>query len=578
MSKTKKNTLLSTVFTTGLIAAIIIPTACFFVNTHQSVIYKSLSKRELPIFTIPIDTDQNKYGSYLAGYLAQQNQDYSKSLDFFEQTLDFDTDNEKIKTMVYTMRTLQGRIQEALPLAKELKSLNRPELLTDYVLIADAFKRQDYKNAQKLLDDKADYGTDQFLKPLINAWIAVGQGQKEQAYQALLPLQNSEDTNPFYYYYKGLIALAFQDTDAAEESFRETSRLSQTGYPSLTTLVIFKDFYQQQGKWHVNHPDFDRIQSIFLTSPALQEVIDKTSITSGLTPQIGLALSFYDMSVALSPLKLHETSLILNELAVYLFPDFYLFHIWGGELMESAENYREANRIYDRIKEPTDLILLKKVINYTTENNHKEALPLLEKLLVSNPSDGLLFLMAGDSSTHEKKYEKAIQFYNKSVLLLQQRNLRTESAQALLSLGAIYDKLEQDEKAEEHLLQSLKLDPNNPTTLNYLGYMWLDKQKNIDEAFNMVKKAYELSPEDPNIMDSMAWGYYLKQDYEKALSLAEKSTDLISFSSVAYSHLGDIYSALGRHQEATYQYRKALDLKVDITPELKAELENKLKR
>ncbi len=578
MSKTKKNTLLSTVFTTGIIAAIIIPAACFFIHTHQNSVYKRLQTRDLPIFTVSVDTSENKYGSYLAGYLAQQNQDYTKSLDFFEKTLDFDTNNEKIKTMVYTMRTLQGRIDEALPLAKELNQLNRPELLTDYVLIADAFKKKDYNLAKKLLTDKADYGTDQFLKPLINAWIAVGQGQKEQAYQSLSSLKDSEDSNPFYHYYKGLIALTFQDVDTVEKSFQETSRLSQTGYPSLTTLVFFRNFYQKQGKWHVDHPDFDRIQSIFLTSPALQEVIDKTSVPLELTPQIGLALSFYDMSVALSPLKLHETSLILNELAVYLFPDFYLFHIWGGELMESAENYGEANRIYDRIKEPTDLILLKKVVNYTTENNHKKALPLLEKLLINNPSDGLLFLMAGDSSTQEKEYEKAIQFYNKSVLLLQKRNLKTETAQALLSLGAIYDKLNQDERAEEHLLQSLKLDPNNPTALNYLGYMWLDKQKNIDEAFNMVKKAYELSPEDPNIMDSMAWGYYLKQDYEKALSLAEKSTDLISFSSVAYSHLGDIYSALGRKQEAVYQYRKALDLKVDITPELRTELENKLKR
>ena len=578
MSKTKKNSLLSTVLTGGIIVAVAIPAICFFIQTQQSAVYRTRYIKNLPIFTLPINTSENKYGNYLAGYLAQQNQDYAQSVSFFEKTLNFDSDNEKIKTMVYTMRTLQGRIDEAIPLAKELNKLKKPELLTDYVLIADAFKKKNYQEAQKLLDNKSDYGTDTFLKPLIKAWIAVGNGQREQAYQALSPLKTSEDTNPFYHYYKGLIALSFHDTDTAEKSFQETSRLSQAGYPSLTTLVFFKDFYQRQGKWHINHPDFDRMQSIFLTSPALLEVIEKTTTPTELTPQIGLALSFYDMSVALSPLKLHETSLILNELAVHLFPDFYLFHIWGGELMESAENYQEANRIYDRIKEPTDLILLKKVVNYTTENNHKKALPLLEQLLKNNPTDGLLFLMAGDSSTKEKEYDKALQFYRQSVLLLQKRNLRAETAQALLSLGALYDQLEQDEKAEEHLLHSLKLDPNNPTTLNYLGYMWLDKQKNIDEAFNMVKKAYELAPEDPNIMDSMAWGYYLKQDYEKALSLAERSTDLISFSSVAYSHLGDIYSALGRHQEAAYQYRKALDLKVDITPELKTELENKLKR
>ena len=97
----------------------------------------------------------------------------------------------------------------------------------------------------------------------------------------------------------------------------------------------------------------------------------------------------------------------------------------------------------------------------------------------------------------------------------------------------------------------------------------------------MVQKADEIRPGDPNIMDSLALGYYLKKDYQKALELAEQSTDKLSYSSVAYAHLGDIYEALGRHREAGFQYKKALDLKTDLTDIQITELDqkmNKLKR
>ena len=123
---------------------------------------------------------------------------------------------------------------------------------------------------------------------------------------------------------------------------------------------------------------------------------------------------------------------------------------------------------------------------------------------------------------------------------------------------------------------ALKITPDDPQILNYLGYVWLDRGVHIDQAFDMVRRAAELAPEDPNITDSLALGYYLKHDYDKALELAEKATDALAYSSVAYAHLGDIYAALGRRREATHQYQKALDLKSDLTPKLQAELEKKI--
>ena len=125
-----------------------------FCNLHQikplPVITLSPVKYDLPIETRIISLENNRYGDYLAGLWARQNQDYERTTRSFSQALNDDTDNNDLKTTVYLLRIIRGEIDEALPLAKELSSLNRPELMTDYVLIADALRRGEYTEADTL--------------------------------------------------------------------------------------------------------------------------------------------------------------------------------------------------------------------------------------------------------------------------------------------------------------------------------------------------------------------------------------------------------------------------------------------
>jgi len=39
--------------------------------------------------------------------------------------------------------------------------------------------------------------------------------------------------------------------------------------------------------------------------------------------------------------------------------------------------------------------------------------------------------------------------------------------------------------------------------LNYLGYSWVDQNMNLDEGFNMLRRAVELRPTDGYIVDSL---------------------------------------------------------------------------
>ena len=522
-----------------------------------------------------ISISHNKYGDYLVGLLAKQKHDYDTMIESFEAALSQDPNNQKLKQNVYLLKAIRGDIDDIIPIAEDLNKLRQGELLTDYVLVADNFKKKSYDKAEKLLDTKPPYGSDRVLKPILKAWIAVGQNNRaaaEKELAALLPLKSEA----LYHYYMALVALAFRDEAAAEKSFHSMHEKSGKGYPSLTSVIFMRDFYLGKNKWRAGIPEYDQAETLLNSSPSVKEVVSGIKAPATITPQIGAAVAFYDVSVALAPLKLEETCLILNALAMHLMPDGVAFKIWAGELLEMSGNHQAANRVYQKIKDQNDVILMKKALNLVAMEEYAKSIEPLKTLAEHNPDDGYIQMMLADSFLQTKAYENAIKAYTKASAFFQNEKNNTAAGHALFMTGMAYDRMGQTDKAEEKLLAALRLIPNSAEALNYLGYLWLDMRKNIDEAFEMVQKAATLRPDDPNIMDSLALGYYLKKDYEKALELAEKSTDQISYSSVAYAHLGDIYAALNRPQEAHYQYRKALDLTADITPKLKAELEKKL--
>ncbi len=70
-------------------------------------------------------------------------------------------------------------------------------------------------------------------------------------------------------------------------------------------------------------------------------------------------------------------------------------------------------------------------------------------------------------------------------------------------VGIAYERTKQWEKAEVAFKKSLKLFPNQPNVLNYLGYSWVDMGINLQEGLDMIRKAVELRPNDGYIVDSL---------------------------------------------------------------------------
>ena len=129
--------------------------------------------------------------------------------------------------------------------------------------------------------------------------------------------------------------------------------------------------------------------------------------------------------------------------------------------------------------------------------------------------------------------------------------------------------------AERDLLTAVKLNPDEPDLLNYLGYSWIDRGVHLPEAIAMVQKAVDARPQSGAMLDSLGWGYFRQGDYKTAVAKLEQAVELEPGDPDVNGHLGDAYWRIGRQVEARYQWQRVLSLEPD--EKQKAEAEAKLK-
>ncbi len=142
--------------------------------------------------------------------------------------------------------------------------------------------------------------------------------------------------------------------------------------------------------------------------------------------------------------------------------------------------------------------------------------------------------------------------------------------------GVAYAQSKRWPEAEADLKLALALNPNQGSVLNYLGYSWIDRNENLDEALALIQKAVKLRPNDGYIVDSLGWAYYKLGRYKDAVATMETAVQLSGGDATINDHLGDVYWTVGRKREAIFQWTYARDSSPD--KDLLAKLLVKLKQ
>ncbi|MEZ5491084.1 MAG: tetratricopeptide repeat protein [Gammaproteobacteria bacterium] len=114
------------------------------------------------------------------------------------------------------------------------------------------------------------------------------------------------------------------------------------------------------------------------------------------------------------------------------------------------------------------------------------------------------------------------------------------------------------ESSERDLRRIIRLQPDDFRALNHLGYMLADRTARFQEALELLEQAIALAPDDPAVIDSLAWAQYKLGRYEDALQNLRRAFAAFPDHEVA-SHLGEVLWVMGREQEALQVWEDALE-------------------
>jgi tetratricopeptide (TPR) repeat protein len=112
----------------------------------------------------------------------------------------------------------------------------------------------------------------------------------------------------------------------------------------------------------------------------------------------------------------------------------------------------------------------------------------------------------GDSLRVQGRFAEAAEVYSRAIEKAGVPDV--DDWELFYSRAICYEQNGQWDKAEPDFRMALKLQPNQPLVLNYLGYMLIETGQNLTEGMEMVRKAVEISPNDGYAVDSLGWGYF----------------------------------------------------------------------
>jgi tetratricopeptide (TPR) repeat protein len=126
----------------------------------------------------------------------------------------------------------------------------------------------------------------------------------------------------------------------------------------------------------------------------------------------------------------------------------------------------------------------------------------------------------------------------------------------LYDFALLAEKLGRVDVMEAQLREVMAQAPENHHAYNALGYSLAERNVRLQEAYGLIAKALEMSPDDPFIMDSMGWVHYRMGNLSEAEKFLRRAYTLRRDPEIAV-HLGEVLWQKGEKTAAQQLWREA---------------------
>ncbi len=508
-------------------------------------------------------------GDYLAGRFAISEGDYGTAASDLLRAADQEPTNPELTLQAFIASINAGR-PEAAKLARRL-----PDSQVAQLVLADVdAKAGRWQAAEQTFHALPRQGMTQLLQPLVVAWAQLGEGHVDSALSTLRPYID----NPRF---RGLFALhGAMIADLGNRS-DEAGRLYHTAEGDLTEPNL--RLAQILASWQARSGQAAEAQHTLAALPSVAP--DMTIAMPGLLasatkrpvprPIDGVAEAYFTFAALLRGQEANDFALIMLQLALDLRPDFAAARVLTADILAGQNHLQVALRALNEIAS-TDPILpvvqLRRAGLLDRLGRSDEAMKELDRMSRDYPSSPLPDVQRGDILRQKSHFPEAVAAYDKSIA----RISKPVASDWLVyyNRGVAEERSHQWDKADADFRTALKLSPDQPYVLNYLGYSYADRGWHLSEARQMIQRAAESRPNDGAITDSLGWIMFRQGDTQQAVKTLERAAELDPEDATINEHLGDAYFAVGRKLEARYQWRRALTLHpaADDVPKLEAKI------
>ncbi len=505
------------------------------------------------------------YGAYLAGIVAGYERDVSSATDFMLYALRFDPKNPQLLRRSFALTAADGRHKKATELAESLVEFDPTHGIANLVLAVGAAEQDDWEESDRIISELPPRGLNTLAGPMLQAWTHVARGDRETALEQLGALKDNKGFSVLYRLHFALINDVMGAHEEAEAAYLNI--LSTVGDPTLRLVWLVGNFYERTGKPEQARALYQAFLERRPNSTLMEPILAQLDSGAVAKPEIkgakdGIAEVLFNIAGLLSQERAEDAALVYVHQALRLKPDFLVANVLLGEVLQSQQRGDEAIAVYRDV--PRD-----SPFSWTTRLRIAEELERLgrvddavnelEALASFQPDRFEPLFRLGNLLRGEENFVEAVKAYDRAALRL--GDLSAEHWTLLYFRGIALERSKNWPRAEADFLKALELEPEQPFVMNYLAYSWVEKKQNLTQAREMLVRAVELRPEDGYIVDSLGWVLYRMGEYENAVGYLEQAVELRPQDSVINDHLGDAYWRVGRQKEARFQWRRALSLK-----------------
>jgi tetratricopeptide (TPR) repeat protein len=514
-------------------------------------------------------------GPYLAARSAAMENEFATAADYFLKAMQQDPDSVYLADSALLSLLAGGEFERAVALTND-RSFTGPlaSRLAELVKRADAAHNQDWAGLLVLVDDEAsnDDGTEQLLDGMLRAWALLGEGKASEADAAFEKMRDIQGAAGLVDYHMGLAKALVGDFEAAAKLLH-----SDTPEENIMTAIVEARVLAQLDRRDEALEVLRAVEGIGIDGVAEElarqlEAGEPVEFDTVKDPRDGIAQVFLTFATLLmNDVDPNPMSMIHARAASYIAPDMADARLMVAQMLQALGQFDEAEKEFDLLREqgqmrPTAELLR---IDALARSDHMaDAEKAALALTATRPELPQGWIALGDLMRQQEKWTQAVVAYDKALDLIDATDL-DERWFPLYARAIALERQGQFDRAEADLRAALEIRPDNAQLLNYLGYSYVDRGQNMDEALRLIQRAVDLSPDDGYILDSLGWVLYRLGRYDEAVSPQERAVAAMASDPLVNDHLGDIYWKVGREREAEIQWMRALSFQPETDEEIR---------